>query len=125
MPLYGVRVMNRVSKRENEMRSLVLTISLVAMTGVAFAGEPQKSTPTQQQPVVASLQRQSSTASLRAPQKMTDQQLSKVVAGSNETNQAYLVTTGNGTTGCILPGQSLNGFRGQSGSSAKAFSCQF
>jgi hypothetical protein len=110
-------------KREKEMRSLVLTVGLVAIAGVAFAGEPQKST-TQQQPVVESLQQQSSTASLRAPQKMTDEQLGNVIAGSNETNQVYLFTTGHGMTAfCQLPGQSLNGFRGQGGSSAQGYYC--
>jgi len=57
------------------MRILLATVSLVAMAGVAFAGEPQKTT-TAGQPVVASVHKQ-------APVKMTDRQLEKIVAGSS------------------------------------------
>ena len=62
------------------MRILVLTAGLVALAGTAFAGEPQSSTNVQQ-PIVASAQKQIPAASLRAPQKMSDRQLEKIVAG--------------------------------------------
>ncbi len=58
------------------MRMLFATVSLIAMAGVAFAGEPQKQIT---QPVVASAQKQ---APAQMPQRMTDQQLDKVVAGA-------------------------------------------
>jgi hypothetical protein len=71
---------------ENEMRILIAAVSLVAMTGAAFAGEPQKTTATRQT-VVASAQ--------KAPAKMTDQQLDKVVAGADTSGVTLVTNSGN------------------------------
>jgi len=61
------------------MRGLLLAISLIGVTGLAFAGEPQKQT---NLPVAQKHETQV-VASVRTPQKMTDEQLEGIVAGSS------------------------------------------
>ena len=75
------------------MRGLILTVSLVALAGFAVASEPQKST-VEQETVVASAQIQAPAAAQRVPQKMTDQQLENIVAGSS--NDVWLITNHGG-----------------------------
>lgn len=87
------------------MRGLIVLVSLVALTGAAFAGEPQKST---SQHIVPSVQK-------RAPQKMTDQQLQSIVAGTTGTGELAMMNHDlNMSTANIhcVSVNAINGFQG-------------
>jgi hypothetical protein len=81
-----------------------------------FAGEPQKQTT---QTLAQKQATQTVVASARAPQKMSDQQLDKIVAGSASTTGGPNNTVYNYTSGTCWDGNA-----GKNGACKYAYTCK-